>query len=211
MRSRVCLFLHGKGGHHVIILSFIRLWGCVEEMFHGQPPHFLSSVKAGNHGFPSASAGQELTCRLRGSYGGGKSYPAWMAACKSAHSFYQAESLQSPVRSQQRMDFVNDDEPQIRKEGRDFHMLVDHQRFKGFRSDLKYSLRLTHEFSLLRLRHISVPARDRNTGLFTQFIQASELIVDQSLQRGNVHDRDTGWRIFVNQREDWEESRLGLA
>ena len=70
---------------------------------------------------------------------------------------------------------------------------------------------LFQQLSLLRLRHVAVPAVDGDPGFLTQFVQPAELVVDQRLERRDIEHTDALRRILVKQGKDREERRFRLA
>ena len=90
-------------------------------------------------------------------------------------------------------------------------MLVDHQGFQRFRGDLQDAGRLSQEFPLPGLRHISVPAVYGYVFLFAELVQPAELVVDQCLERRYVQDADSPRRVLVQKRQDREKCGFRLA
>ena len=171
----------GSGRFRHGLLSLVRLGLRIEKMLHGQPPHLFSAVKPGDDRPAAAARREKPPCRLRVADGRGKADPSGTAAGQTAEPLDQTEGLHAPVAAQEGMDLIDDDKAQIAEQGRDFHMLVDHQRFQGFRRDLKDAGGLPDQFSLLRLRRVPVPAGHGNPGLLAQLVQPPELVVDERL------------------------------
>ncbi len=194
-----------------IFLSFVRLGVCVEKMLHGQTPHFLLPLKPGNHRPPAAACRQKPACRLRISDGGGEADSPGTAARRSAEPFYEAEGLHSPVSPQQGVDLVNDDKPQIAEQSRNLHVLVDHERLQGLRRDLKNAGWPAQKLPLPGLGRVAVPPGHGDPRLLAQFIQPSELVVDQRLQGGDIERPHTGGGILLHQGQNGEKCRLRLS
>ena len=55
-----------------------------------------------------------------------------------------------------------------------------------------------------------MPPKNRNTGLFTDLIETAKLVVDESLQRGNIKNANCAGGVFVQQRENREKGGLGF-
>ena len=163
------------------LLSFVRLGIRVEKMLHGQTPDLLPAIKTWDEG-PVSAAGREKTpgC-LRVPDGRREADPSGTAAGQSAEPFDQTEGLHAPVTAQQGMNLIDDDKAQIAEQGRDFHMLVDHQRFQGLRRDLQNAGGFPDQLPLLRLRRVPVPAGHGNPGFLTQLVKPSELVIDERL------------------------------
>ena len=170
--------------------SLIRLRIRVEEMLHGKPPDLPAPVKLRDHRPSSAARGEEFSRIFRIADGRGESDPSGMASGQLAQPFDQAEGLHPPVATQERMDLVDHDEAQITEQGRDLHVLVDHQRLQRFRRYLQNAGRFAQQFPLFRLRHIPVPAVNLDPLLLAKLVQPSELIVDQRLQRCHIKHTD---------------------
>ena len=140
------------------------------KMLHGEPPHFPAAVELGDDGANSAARGEKAPRLLRMADGRGQADPARMAARHFAETLDQAECLQAPVGPQQGMNLVDDDEAQIAEQGRDLHMLVDHERFQRLRRDLQDAGGLLQKLPLFRLRRIPVPARDGDPLLLAELV-----------------------------------------
>ena len=150
-------------------------------MLHGQAPDLLSTVKTGNECPASDARGKKTSCRLRITDGRREADPSGTAGRQPAEPFNQAEGLQAPVPAQQGMYLINDNKTQIAEQERDFHMLIDHQRFQRFRRDLQNAGGLSDQLPLLRLWSVSVPAGHGNSGFLTQLAKPFELVVDERL------------------------------
>ena len=124
---RKCSRLFRKKCSRLFPAFFTCLRRGIEKMLHGEPPGLFSPLNARNDSLPAAACSQKLSCGFRVPDGGGQADPSRTAACEGAETLYQAEGLQAPVSPQERMDLINDDEAEIPEEGRDFHVLVDHQ------------------------------------------------------------------------------------
>ena len=179
-------------------------------MLHAEPPDLLAAVETRDDRFPSAARREEPSGRLRIADGGGEPDSPRVASGQPAQAFDQAERLQPAVGAQKRMDLVDHDEPQVAEQRRDLRVLVDHHGFQRFRGDLQDARRLAQEFPFPRLRHIAVPAVHVDAFLLAQLVQTSELVVDQGLQRRDIQHTDALRRLLVQQRQDREESGLGL-
>ena len=191
--------------------SFVGLRIRIEKMLHRKPPDLFARIKSGDNSRSPAAGCQKFARRLRISYGCGQTDPSGIASGQSAHALDQAECLHTAVSPQQRMDLVDHNEPQIMKERRDLHVLVDHERFQRFRRDLQDARGLLHQLPLLGLRDVSVPAIDSNSLLLAQLVQTPELVVDQCLERCDIEHADTLGRLFIKQRKDRKEGRLRLS
>ena len=190
---------------------FIRLRIRAKKVLHGQSPHFFAAVELRNDG-PAPAAGREkLSGRLRIPDGRGQAHSPGVAAGQPAHALDQAEGLHPAVPPQQRMDLIHHDETQVPEQGRNLHMLVDHERLQRFRRDLQDPGGLSQELSLLRLRHVPVPAPDRNPRLLAQIVQSPELVVDQGLERCDIEHPHALRRLLIEQGQNREKSRLRLA
>ena len=162
-----------------VLLSLIRLGIRIEKMLHGQTPDILPAIKTWDEGPASAADREKTSGSLRVPDGCREADPSGTAAGQSAEPFDQTEGLHAPVTAQQGMDLIDDDKAQIAEQGRDFHMLVDHQRFQGLRRDLQDAGGLSDQLPLLRLRRVPVPAGYGNPGFLTQLVEPSELVVDE--------------------------------
>ena len=183
----------------------------VVKMLHGQPPDLPAAVEFRNDRAPAAARGQKPSRLFGIADGGGEPYPSRRTAGQGAKPLDKAEGLQSAVRPKQRVDLVDDDETKIPEQRGDLHMLVDHQRFQRFGGDLQYTGGPAQQRAFSRLSHVAVPAPDGDVLFLAQLFQPSELVVDQSLERGNVQNPHSLRRVFVQQRKDREKGRLGLA
>ena len=183
----------------------------VEEVLHRQSPHLTSAIELGNDGVATATRREELPCRFGVADGRRESDTPRPAACQTAEPFDEAEGLHSPVAAQQRVNLVDDDEAQVAEQRRDFHVLVDEQRFQRLGGDLEDARRLPQQLPFPGLRCVSVPPRDTDAGLLAQFVQPSELVVDEGLQRSDVKHADRPRRFLVEQGQDGEEGGLRLA
>ena len=74
----ICGDFRDRGFRHGL-LSLIRLGRGIIEMLHGQPPDFLSAVKSGDNGLPSAAGGEETACRFGIPDGSGEADPSGAA------------------------------------------------------------------------------------------------------------------------------------
>ena len=108
------------------------------------------------------------------------------------------------------MDLVDHDEAKIVEQGRDLHVLIDHQRFQRLRRNLQDPGRVLHDLPLSGLRDVAVPAVNRDPLFFAQLVQTPELVVDQRLERRDIEHADALRRILVKQRQNREKGRLRL-
>ena len=210
VRRGICRrFLRGRFDHDRLTLIGLRIH--IEKVLHREPPYLFARVKSGDNSRSPAAGCKKFARCLRISYGCGQADPSGITACQSAHALDQAECLHTAVSPQQRMDLVDHNEPQIMKERRDLHVLVDHERFQRFRRDLQDARGLLHQLPLLGLRDVSVPAIDSNSLLLAQLVQTPELVVDQCLERCDIEHADTLGRLFIKQRKDRKEGRFRLS
>ena len=63
----------------------------------------------------------------------------------------------------------------------------------------------------MRLRDIAVPVPDGDVGLFTEVVEADELVVDERLERANVEGAHACGRVLPKLSEDGKEGCLGFA
>ena len=159
-------------------------------MFHAQPPDFPSAVEPRNDRSPAAAGGEKPSGVLGIPDGGGQSDAAWTAAGQAAQAFDQTEGLQSAVRPEERMDFVDHNESQIPKQGGNLHMFVDEHGLEGFGRDLQNAGGMPEQFLFSGHCGVPVPAGHDNAFLLAEFTQASELIVDQGFERGDIQHTD---------------------
>ena len=120
-------------GHIVVIRVIIKI-SClrerVEEVFHRKTPYLFFSVKFWYYRLSAAPGGKESPGGFRFSDRCGEADPSWVALRQAAESLNKAEGLTAAVSSEERMDLVYHDEPQVREHRRDLHVLVDQERFK---------------------------------------------------------------------------------
>ena len=161
--------LHRRGIHRDEF-PFVSLRRGVVKVFHGKPPDLFAAVKLRNDCAPAAARCQKLSRQLGVADGGGEADAPRVAARQLTKPLDQAEGLKAPVRPQQGVDLVNDDETQVAEESRDLHVLVDHQRFQGFRGDLQNAGGLFEQFPLSRLGRVPVPAGHGNTRFLAQLV-----------------------------------------
>ena len=209
LRRSVCgkLFLRGL---HRDLSALIRLRIRVKKVLHGQPPDLFAALEPRNDRRPPAACCQELPCSFRIPDRRRQSDPPGAASRKPAHPLDQAECLHPAVAPKERMDLVDHDEAKIVEQGRDLHVLVDHQRFQRLRRDLQDPGRMFHDLPLPGLRDIAVPAVNGDPLFFAQLVQAPELVVDQRLERRDIEHADALRRILVKQRQNREKGRLRL-
>ena len=109
------------------------------------------------------------------------------------------------------MDLVNDHEPQVPEEGGDGPVLVEQHGLQGLGGDLEDAGGALHEPGLVALGHVAVPVPDGDVRLLAQVVEPGELVVDEGLQRTDVDAAHGGGRVLVEECDDGEERRLGLA
>ena len=123
----------------------------------------------------------------------------------------QTEGLHAPVAAQEGVDLINDDEPQIAEQPRDFPVAPDQHRLQRFRRDLQDPGGILHQLSLVGIGDVAVPVPDRDLRLFEQVVEPQKLVVNQGLERGNVEAADRRGRMLGEERHDREKGSLGLA
>ena len=148
---------------------------------------------------------------LRVADGGRQADTPRVDACHAREPLEQAERLPAAVTAQQGVHLVDDHEAQVAEETRDRHVLVEQQRLERLGRDLEDARGLLEQLRLVRLRDVAVPMPDGDIGLGAQIVQADELVVDEGLQGTDIDGPDTCGRILVEQCQDGEERRLGLA
>ena len=109
------------------------------------------------------------------------------------------------------MDLVNDYKAQVAEERWYLRVAVHEHGFKTLRCDLQDARRMTHEFFLLFLRYIAVPVPNLYATLTTDVVESHKLVVDERLQRCDVQTTNESRRLLLQERDDREESRLGLT
>ncbi len=140
-KSRICglwslisrSFFNGHGYLGEILLTLVIFTGLgvgIIEMLHRKMPDFFFSFEFRNDSFSTASGGKKFAGGFRIADRCGKSDPPRIAAGKTAETLDETKCLKSPVAPKQRMNFIDDDKAKIVKERRNFHMLIDHERFQ---------------------------------------------------------------------------------
>ena len=109
------------------------------------------------------------------------------------------------------MHLVDDHKAQVAEQFGNGRVLVQKQRFQGFRRDLKNAGGVTHELRLMALGNVPVPVPHRDIRLGAQVVQPGKLVVDQRLQGADVNAAHAGGHILGKQGDDGEERRLRLA
>ena len=155
--------LHGSS-------ALVRLRRGVVKVLHAEPPDLFAAVELRDDRAATAARREKLPGKLRVSDGCRESDPARVAAGELTQPLNEAEGLQAPIRPQQGVDLVDDDEPQVAEQGRNLPMLVNHQRFQRLGRDLQDAGGLFEKLSLSRLRGVPVPARDGDAFLLAKLV-----------------------------------------
>src|SRR3546814_21166724 len=85
------------------------------------------------------------------------------------------------------MKFVHHDKMQVAEELRNLHGSADKQCFQGFGSYKDDAAGFFTRAALGGVRHVSVPAEDRNVHPPAESVQPPPLLVAKRLERADVH------------------------
>ena len=181
------------------------------EMLHGKPPLHPRRLDPGDQGIPPGPGGEQTAHGLRVADGRGKADPPRIDACRPSKPLDQAEGLHAAIPAQEGVDLVDDHEAQIPEQAGQLAVPADQHGLQGFRRDLQDAGGLLHQLPLVGIGDVPVPVPDGDPGLVQQVVEPQELVVDQSLERGDVEAAYRRGRVFRKQGEDREKGGLRLA
>ena len=110
--------------------SLLSLGARVVEVLHGDAPHAVRFLKAGNNAVAPRSLREKGARALGVADGGRKANAAGLHACHAREALDKTERLPAAVAAHERMDFVDNHIAQVAKHARDRHVLMDQERLE---------------------------------------------------------------------------------
>ena len=104
----------------------------------------------------------------------------------------EGPKMHAPFIVQQRMEFINDDGPGAHEQGGNLKAPEDKHGLKGFRGDEQYPFRVGPGAGFHPLRNIPVPRVDWKVCSLAEILHASQLVVDERLERRHVDQIESG-------------------
>ncbi len=90
----------------------------------------------------------------------------------------QRLELRASLGTDECVQFINDDVPQLSQKGGDLGSVDDDDRLERLWGDEQDPVRILEQLGLPRARHVAVPAVDRYPKVLAKLVQAIELVID---------------------------------
>ena len=187
------------------------LFPIVEEVCHRDPPFRSQCLDTWYDRAAPCPGGQEVAHHLQVANRGREPHAPRNDTSQSLQPLQETERLTTTIATKKGVDLVDDHKAQVTEERRYLRVAVHEHGFKTLRRDLQDARRMSHQLFLLFLRHVAVPVPDLHATFAADVVEPHKLVVDEGFQRCDIQTADGSRWLLLQQRDDREESRLGLA